>query len=104
MYLQLILIVLSILKDHDPKGTIYSRLHQIIDWTRRHELDSASVPSSSSPSASTLSSTSGGLTRGVVIAVCGSLFAAADVREELFRINPNYFAVNDWVRDSDNLL
>ena len=35
------------------------------------------------------------------IAVCGSLFVAAEAREYLFKISPERFAPNDWVREGD---
>jgi len=36
-----------------------------------------------------------------VIAVCGSLFAAAEAREALLAMEPSLFAENDWVRTPD---
>jgi folylpolyglutamate synthase/dihydropteroate synthase len=37
-----------------------------------------------------------------VLAVCGSLFVAAEAREWLFKYYPELFAPDDWVRYSDN--
>jgi hypothetical protein len=36
-----------------------------------------------------------------VIAVCGSLFAAAEAREALFAMEPSLFNEADWVRMQD---
>ena len=40
---------------------------------------------------------------GPVIAICGSLFAAAEAREALFGLEPTLFKANDWVRKMDVL-
>jgi len=40
-------------------------------------------------------------TEPVVIAVCGSLFVAADAREALYRLEPELFGEKDWVRFAD---
>ena len=37
----------------------------------------------------------------VVVAVCGSLFAASDAREALYSRHPGLFREDDWVRTSD---
>jgi len=39
--------------------------------------------------------------RAVVVAVCGSLFAASDAREALYSRCPALFADDDWVRECD---
>jgi dihydrofolate synthase/folylpolyglutamate synthase len=36
-----------------------------------------------------------------VVVVCGSLFAAAEAREALFRTQPGLFSADDWVREGD---
>ena len=38
-----------------------------------------------------------------VIAVCGSLFAAAEAREVLFAMDPTLFSEADWVREQDRI-
>lgn len=37
----------------------------------------------------------------IVFAICGSLFGAADAREEIFKSLPHLFRYDDWVRQTD---
>jgi hypothetical protein len=37
----------------------------------------------------------------IVFAVCGSLFGAADAREEIFKSLPHLFGQDDWIRQAD---
>jgi len=37
----------------------------------------------------------------IVFAVCGSLFGAADAREEIFKSLPLLFGHDDWIRQTD---
>ena len=39
--------------------------------------------------------------KDIVIAVCGSLFVAAEAREFIYSRNPDLFSPTDWVRECD---
>lgn len=71
------------------KSTVGDRLQWAMDKIRRCD---------DSSSSSIISDESN---ESPVIAVCGSLFVAAEAREALFRMCPDLFSESDWVRQSD---
>lgn len=60
-------------------GTIRSRLDWALEYSHKRQSEGVKV----------------------VVAVCGSLFAAAEAREEVYRLSPSLFAKDDWVRQCD---
>mmetsp|Transcript_17563 Transcript_17563/g.15836 ORF Transcript_17563/g.15836 Transcript_17563/m.15836 type:complete len:495 (+) Transcript_17563:13-1497(+) len=71
-------------KQKTNDGTISERLKWILEYTREKNKS--------------------GNSKKCIVSVCGSLFAAAEAREELYKINPNLFSEDDWVRQSDSFV
>jgi len=69
-------------------GTVGKRLLTALERARLH-------------TSGELALKSGNKNKSIVIAVCGSLFAAAEAREALLEIDSNLFTDDDWVRFMD---
>lgn len=68
-------------------GTVGARLQECLDYFSAQEIDGE------------LSSLQ--QQQKTVIAICGSLFTAAEAREHIFKMHPEKFDAKDWVRDAD---